>query len=998
MRSNLPLSVLGFMGPILSWVEGTDGLRFPESWLAEGIPPREREQAWLVRELPTYSYDNVDEIIDLGRQALGSCFRQGRRLSWAKRVPREMAPPPGYDLAATFRRLGERYFRWNSSELFVQEGKMEELHELALRFPVAHLIRSMHARAASAGYLTAERVLELPEQLSLLHTSSHGLRTVVHRGVSEGHMHFSGVITADEVWADHLLQTVTPASIRGFSLQDRRLLGLSRAAVRLLALGVLLAIVPLKKNLHSVPFRLVPYLDEIYLARNRAEERTPWKDLREAVREEAAELADLVPAAVRSDAAWLLRLADPSLPKIWRALAPQEDGMARQAPEGIRQRIRLLERLHFVVHKLLIDLPLPDEGRPMEGPQIARELLHQIFFRYVVYQTHDWQLATQSGKTTGLRQFKRYFDSPQRNVRTLSAAEEKGLILERLRRADYLRDVEGRISMPRGPRELIPWVLGYAEGAQKKQLDGFGFVIHFLKAERDKADERAGRANAGRNRIVRYGRIRRKTRAEAFRLFRLLSTPHPVVPFIVGIDAANLELPTPPEVFAPAFRFLREYPIDVRGVDAPLDRFGTRREILSLLENRRLGMTYHVGEEFRHLLSGLRAITEAIEFLNPRAGDRLGHAIALAIEPEVWAEQIGYQAVLPKQEWLDTLVWVHHFLGPGADLLGELGIEDEVQQLSRAVYGSSGASDWPLPTLHDAWRLRQLDPYSLDMGRLIRREYRIREQSRHGAQRQRWADVQARVLRQVNESVGSNQAYRLLNLYWYHSTVRREGDRIETVDMLPKKEAWIAVCRTAQEKVKKLIQARELIVEVNPSSNRLIGPFPELSKHHIFRMTLNDAHRLAREVRVTVNTDDPGVFNTSLAHEYYLLGEILLQKGVPEAEVVNWLNWLRENGNDSCFVRTLPDRDDPRIKKVLEALQGSSQTLWERMGGSRSRLPDLWSAFWRRCHKQKTLETTSDRSAPRAMRELLRDARPEDVAALAQELAPYLDKTTPAES
>lgn len=944
------------MGPILSWVEGTDGLRFPESWLLDGIPPREREQAWLLRELPAYSYDNVDEIIELGRQALGPRFREGRRTPpWAKRARREMAPPSGYDLAASFRRLGERYFRWNSSELCVQEGRMEELHELALRFPVVHLIRSMHARAVSAGYLTSERALELPEQLSVLHTSSHGLRTVVHRGVSEGHMHLSGVMTADEVWADHLLQTMTPASIRGFSLQDQRLLGLSRAGVRLLALGVLLAIVGLEDALTLVPFRLIPSLDEVYLARNRAEERTAWKAFREEAREIRDKLESLAGEAVRRDSVWLLRLIDPAIPRTWRALAPQEGDAGSAAPEGIRQRIRLMERLHFTVQKLLIDLPVPEAGRPREGAQIAREFLHQVFFRYVVYHTHHWHLATQSGKTTGLRQFKRYFDSRQRDLRVFSAVEEKGLILERLRHADCLRNVEGRISMPRGPQDLIPWLLGYFDCVRNKQLDGFGFVIHFLKAERGKADERVLRSSEGGNRVVRYGRIRRKTRTDAFRLFRLLSTPHPVVPFIVGIDAANLELPTPPEVFAPAFRFLREYPIDARRVEPPFDRFGSHREILSLLDNRRLGMTYHVGEEFRHLLSGLRAIAETIEFLNPRAGDRLGHAIALAVDPEVWAEQIGYQAIVPKQEWLDTLVWVHHFLGPGWDLLGELGVEDEIQHLSRAVYGSSGSSDWSLPTLFDAWRLRQLDPYSLDMRRLIRGEYHISERTQHGSHEQRWADVQARVLKQVNNSVGSNQAYRLLDLYWYHGKVRQEGNQIETVDMLPKKKAWLEICRTAQEKMKKLVQSRELIVEVNPSSNRLIGPFSELSNHHIFRMTLNDTQRLAREIRVTVNTDDPGVFNTSLAHEYYLLGEILIQKGAPEAEVMNWLNWLRENGNDSCFVRTLPEPEDPRIKTILEGLRRSSQPLWERMGGKRSDPPEFWAMFWRRYDKQTTL-------------------------------------------
>lgn len=964
------------MSPVLSWIEGTEGLRLPQSWLVDGIPPEEREQGWLLRELPAYSYDNVDEILTLGRRE-GSEDR--RPPLWMKRARREVAPPADYDLMEAFGRLGERYFRWNSSELRVQEGRLEELHELALRFPVAHLIRSMHARAVAAGHLSAERAIDLPEPLSLLHTSSHGLWTVVHRGVSEGHMHLWGVMSADEVWADHLLETLTPEALKGFPSEERRLLLLSRACVRLLALGLLFARLwpetEKGEDASSRLFDLLPVLDEIYLARNRAEERQARRRLREALHATLDRLEGWLDRATgREETAWLLRLAAPSILRLRR----------RFADEGIRSRIRLLGRLHFTVQKRLLELPLPGRNEPLKPPHLARELLHQAFFRYLIYHTHHWQLATQSGKTTGLRQFQRFYTSRQRRILPQSAAEEQGLILERLRHAECLRHVEGRISLPGSPRELVPWILGYAQGVERKQLAGFGFVIHFLKAKRGQTDERAVRPGNRKNRVVRYGRIRRKTRDEAFRLFRLLSTPHPAVPFIVGIDAANLELPTPPEVFAPAFRFLREYPVETRTVSRPLDRFGTYREILSLLENRRLGMTYHVGEEFRHLLSGLRAIAETIEFLAPRPGDRLGHAIALAVEPEVWAEQIGYQAVLPKQEWLDTLVWVHRFLGSGYDLLGDLGVEDRVQHLSRAIYGASSAGDWPLPTLHDAWSLRQLDPYSVDLERILeRREYSIRDRTRHGAHHQRWADVQARVLAEVNEHVGSNQAYELLRLYWYHSEVRKEGNRITTVDMQPDREDWLALCHAVQEKMKTLVRNRELVVEVNPSSNRIIGPFSEMSHHHVFRMTLNDAQRLSREIRVTVNTDDPGVFNTSLAHEYYLLGEILLRKGVPEAEVMSWLDWLRGNGNDSCFVRALPEPGDPRIERILASLQSSCRPLLDRLSGERSRSSARWEGFWRKLEERVP---PRERDAAGILQEFIRNARKEDLEALAKAL------------
>ena len=78
--SELPPAVLGRMGPLLCWVEGAEGLRLPQAWIADRIPVRTRERAGLVREFPTYSYDNVDDIVDLTRkrQPPGSHFQHHR--------------------------------------------------------------------------------------------------------------------------------------------------------------------------------------------------------------------------------------------------------------------------------------------------------------------------------------------------------------------------------------------------------------------------------------------------------------------------------------------------------------------------------------------------------------------------------------------------------------------------------------------------------------------------------------------------------------------------------------------------------------------------------------------------------------------------------------------------------------------------------------------------------------------------------------------------------
>ena len=76
---------------------------------------------------------------------------------------------------------------------------------------------------------------------------------------------------------------------------------------------------------------------------------------------------------------------------------------------------------------------------------------------------------------------------------------------------------------------------------------------------------------------------------------------------IRGIDASSEEIVCRPEVFAQAFRFLRN-----RAVSHVDYITGVVRQMPDLC------ITYHVGEDFLDIIDGLRAIDEAISFLNMR--------------------------------------------------------------------------------------------------------------------------------------------------------------------------------------------------------------------------------------------------------------------------------------------------------------------------------------------------------------------------------------------
>src|SRR5262249_34907880 len=69
-----------------------------------------------------------------------------------------------------------------------------------------------------------------------------------------------------------------------------------------------------------------------------------------------------------------------------------------------------------------------------------------------------------------------------------------------------------------------------------------------------------------------------------------------------------------------------------------------------------LRTTVHVGEDFVHLLSGLRRVDEALTYLDLGEGDRIGHGLALGVEPREWARR-GGQLPLTCEERLFDLVW-----------------------------------------------------------------------------------------------------------------------------------------------------------------------------------------------------------------------------------------------------------------------------------------------------------------------------------------------------
>ena len=110
------------------------------------------------------------------------------------------------------------------------------------------------------------------------------------------------------------------------------------------------------------------------------------------------------------------------------------------------------------------------------------------------------------------------------------------------------------------------------------------------------------------------------------------------------------------------------------------------------------------------------------------------------------------------------------------------------------------------------------------------------------------------------------------------------------------------------------IQEKGIIIECNLSSNVLLDTFQSYENHPIFRFhnaTIEqdpETRRKCSQLRVCVNTDDLGVFDTSQGLEYALLFQALNgmrredgSRAYHDTDILDYLESLRKMGHEATF-------------------------------------------------------------------------------------------------
>lgn len=385
----------------------------------------------------------------------------------------------------------------------------------------------------------------------------------------------------------------------------------------------------------------------------------------------------------------------------------------------------------------------------------------------------------------------------------------------------YLSFLEGRFSPKATEKELTEMLNLVVSGwnsmanADKKrgvETPDMKLVAHFIKKAEGK----------GRDDVIRHRSLRIDLWKRAAVLSLLISKYKKYGNLVTGVDAASSEFDAPPEVFAPIFRVLRRSFIH---------------------------FTYHAGEDFHHLVSGIRAIYEVMTFTDMQFGDRIGHAVAVGLSPSQWLKAIGKQLLMARGEWLDNLIFVYHL----SKLDEGIALDSLKEKLILAIKKHAGdvyQMDYSLDSLEEAWCYRKYEPMLVFAKDREQASYREVFDEKH------WLEI-----KRLKIGVETKEIMKR----YHNAKFRKHYEEIITV----KSNAIFGAggMFLCQRIVLKIMQQRNIVIETLPTSNIRIGHHRSFRTYHLWNWL--KWHEQDNDIpAIVIGTDDTGIFATNIFNEY----------------------------------------------------------------------------------------------------------------------------------
>ncbi len=387
-----------------------------------------------------------------------------------------------------------------------------------------------------------------------------------------------------------------------------------------------------------------------------------------------------------------------------------------------------------------------------------------------------------------------------------------------------------------------------------------GIIIHYIKM-----------SEKFTNNGCRHSNLRGRIKKAAVGLDQYFESGYKSDIKVVGIDAANVEIDCPPEVLAPIFRKHRA------NTSSKYD----------------LGFTYHVGEEFLTLASGLRAIDDLIEFFNFKSGDRLGHALSLGLDPDKYFSTKRNLINTTLESHVDDLVFLHKIncaLGE-ANLCFKL--EQEFIKYASKLFVNTLESLPLITDYRDSYALRGNDPKYLDNNICSENQPVFMCEKDH---------IYNFNNSNHNEAFKNKLAHKLLGLYHYNEDLYNTGKTSLSINV---EDFYINAVKNVQKYMIKRVHNIGISIEINPSSNKkisFIDKYSDLTVYKLNNYKLPNADNTINNLHVSINTDDSGIFETNLSTEYSYIALSLIKDGVDKEIVYEYIEYLIKMGKDASFL------------------------------------------------------------------------------------------------
>lgn len=534
-----------------------------------------------------------------------------------------------------------------------------------------------------------------------------------------------------------------------------------------------------------------------------------------------------------------------------------------------------------------------------------------LFYAYLLIGCKLRSELVQTNNRVGFQNFKLYQDRKSvftdnwkqyDKVRNIAALQ--GTIGD-----DRITSLEGRFFPEKTSQKMklkINRLLSYATAGLKDKneqnflLNKIHFVPHYVKYQEKPGNPKSMDCFNYEMIHPRNFALRQDSMNRTNAIIKLRKENPSIVAKITGIDASSSEIGCRPEVFACSIRKLCSH--------------RQPQNTMSDIVLPQVKRTYHAGEDFLCLLDGLRAIDEAVNFLDMTTGDRLGHALALGVDVDDWYNVKQGKIILSKQDLLDNISWMY---GKMQDYgMETFSIEGESQRLFLELFTEIYRKHIPFSArnhsvdinlYYKSWKLRGNDPM-LYLHYPMENAYNDIEYLRFVTNEvllHPWKVIDNR----FNAFMGLSAEAILFHHYHFNPDSKYEGAKIVEYHI---PHCIITAIKELQKRMQLEIAEKGISIECNPSSNVLIGTFRDYSKHPIIRFFDRNIFDSSENPRlsVSINTDDAGVFETCLENEYALMACALENsrdmngRKIRPDNVYRWIEDVRQFGIIQSFAES----------------------------------------------------------------------------------------------